>query len=245
MSSNNTITKLAKEIEAAIISAPRDKGFVSASAWVAALTPVLQEYPHAISNMKDWLSQGVGKSSSGIAYKSRHNVGTFPPEQVFCNTRARARRPLSQVCDAVAIALLENVPYNPDRFAVTVSEQGLEQGLRQFNRTEETELKRNIYEVLPVSGLTTKNRIGVVTATKNAVTAMKQGDRSAFTHSMESIAKLLEDSEKRNAKSTPAPSVKKTTKDVLLSRKQAIEDKELEQVGMKPRKTRGKGIQSA
>jgi hypothetical protein len=133
MTKQQTINTLAQSLEIAILSCPRDKGLASAKLWVAALTPILAMYPSAIANMNSWVACGVGKSSSGVAYKAIHNKGVFPSEQLFCNTRAKARRPLSTVCKAIALALVENVPYNPDRFQASLSLEGLEQSLTQFN----------------------------------------------------------------------------------------------------------------
>lgn len=128
------INTLAQAIETATLNAPREKGLIAAKAWTSALTPVLKDFPSAVDNMVTWLACGASTStSSGIAYKSKHNKGIFPSEQVFCNTRAKARRQLNVVCKAIATALIDNVAYNPDRFRSTLTMEGMEQGLTQFN----------------------------------------------------------------------------------------------------------------
>lgn len=144
-----TINNLAQAIEIAVLSCQREKGLLAAKQWVAALTPVLAMYPNAISNMKSWIACGASTStSSGIAYKACHNKGIFPSEQIFCNTRAKARRPLQTVCKAIATALIDNVAYNPDRFRSSLTLEGLEQNLTQFNiapkRIEKAEISQQI-----------------------------------------------------------------------------------------------------
>lgn len=205
----NTIQNLAQAIEKATLSVSREKGLASATQWVHAMTSVVATYPKAIDNMQTWITGGASDStSSGVKYKAKHNKGVFPSEQIFCNTRGKSRRPLDTVCKAVAIALIENRPYNPDRFSVAVSENGLEQSLKQFNRTKESEIKRDIYAALPENGLSGKGRKEIVKLAENATAARSTNDRPAFNDFLEKLATVLEAANKRT-KTSPTPAVTK------------------------------------
>lgn len=185
---NNQINVLATAIQSAIEKAPQSKGLTSAKAWVDALLPVLAEFPTAVSNMQDWISQGAGKSTSGIAYKSRHNKGVFPSEQLFCNTRAKARRPLDVVCKAIAHALVLNVQYNPDRFSLIVSEEGIDQGLMAFNKGSFEE-KATINNGLIGLSLNQKEKKTVIKQSQELATAT---DRQSHLEAGEKVASTLE-----------------------------------------------------
>lgn len=165
------------------------KGVKTATAWGNALKTGLSEYPIVAKQIDSWLACGASdKTTSGIAYKACHNKGTFPVEQLFCNSRPKAKRPISQIGMAVAKCLIEGVAYNPDRFSLTVSEQGLEQGLKQFNRTVESEVKRNIYAELPEKTLSAKDRKIIAKASEQAIEAT---NRQAFNDSQMTIADIL------------------------------------------------------
>jgi hypothetical protein len=89
---------------------------------------------------------------------------------------------------------MENVDYNPDRFSLTVSEKGLEQGLKQFNRTVESEVKRNIYAELPEKPLTVKDKKAIVEASQSAIEATS---RQAFNDSQQTIADIIAEYSKK------------------------------------------------
>lgn len=209
----------ATQIQAVIVSAAAltqgVKGVKTATAWGNALKTGLSEYPIVAKQIDSWLACGASdKTTSGIAYKACHNKGTFPVEQLFCNSRPKAKRPISQIGMAVARCLLENVDYNPDRFSLTVSEQGLEQGLKQYNRTAASEVKRNIYAELPEKQLTAKDRKAVASASEQAIEAPT---RQAFNDSQMTIAAILE----KYSKPTKPQAVKSETKPATAKGKKA------------------------
>lgn len=159
-------------------------GDTSPQVWCDRIYPVLIEagYVDAAANLKDWLSQGYGKgSTSGIAYKKRHNEGVFAPEQLFCNLKPKAKRPRIQVCNAAITALIDNVPYNPDRFRATVSSEGLKQGLRQFNTVDskfhdKATMANELLDagIKPVADKDIKKIVGLA---NSLITARKAGDK--------------------------------------------------------------------
>jgi hypothetical protein len=188
----NAIQTLAQSIETATLSVSREKGIAAATQWVSVLTPILVAYPIATTNMQDWLSQGSSTSkTSGVNYKSSHNKGIFPAEQVFCNTRAKAKRPLSTVCKAIATALVENVAYNPDRFSNAVSVTGMEQGLTQHNRTVESLEKREIMELVATKPLNAKVKKELIKESAAMDTARKQNLGAVAFEASQSLAMII------------------------------------------------------
>lgn len=188
----NATQTLAQAIENATLSVSREKGIASATQWVNALTPILAAYPIATANMRDWLSQGSSNSkTSGVNYKAAHNKGIFPSEQVFCNTRAKAKRPLSTVCKAVATALIENVAYNPDRFSNAVTVTGMEQGLTQHNRTVESLEKREIMELVASKPLNAKVKKVLIQESQAMDNARKQNLNASAFECSQSIAAIV------------------------------------------------------
>lgn len=158
-------------------------GDTSPQVWHDRMYPVLVEagYTDAAANLKDWIAQGSGKSTSGIAYKKRHNEAIFPPEQIFCNLKPKAKRARAQVCNAVITALVDNVLYNPDRFRATVSSDGIKQGLRQFNTTESKFHDKALVAnelldagIKPVADKDVKKIVGLA---NGLITARKAGDK--------------------------------------------------------------------
>ena len=160
-------------------------GFVNPQLWSDSVIPALLEagYTDAVNNIKDWLAQGHSEcSTSGIAYKTRHNKGVFPSEQVFCNLKPKAKRARAQVCNAVITALVDNVPYNPDRFRNSVSGDGLKQGLRQFNTAEskfhDKALVANELLDAGIKPTTDKDVKKIVGLANSLITARKSGDKA-------------------------------------------------------------------
>jgi hypothetical protein len=176
----SNINTLASAIENATLNAPREKGLIAAKAWTAALTPVLSAFPNAIENLNSWVACGSSNStSSGIAYKSKHNRGIFPSEQIFCNTRAKARRNLSTVCKAVATALVDNVAYNPDRFRSSLTMEGMEQGLTQFNVALERIEKAAISQAIVGLKLNKSEKALIVDSNKALVESKERREHTA------------------------------------------------------------------
>ncbi len=218
----SNINTLAQAIETATLSVSREKGLASAKQWATVMVAVLASYPNAIENLNSWIAGGVSAStSSGVAYKARHNKGVFPSEQVFCNTRGKARRSLNVVCKAIATALIDNVAYNPDRFRNTLTMDGLEQGLTQFNIAPERVEKATISQSLAGLKLNKADKQTIVKANEELVETVDKGSLSSGSElKRDHTAKALEVSATieaiiaKYAKPTKPATVKKGKKEI-------------------------------
>ena len=127
-----------------------NKNFAHAKAWATYFNDGLVKlgYPDLAAKFLNWIDRGPSESTtSGIKYRKVDNCGVVAPEQLFCNLKKGGKRARGDVARAFALAITSGQDYNPDRFSCEFSDDGLKQGLTQFNRKNERKHKADVSQL--------------------------------------------------------------------------------------------------